>query len=96
VSGAHGLKNRSEIGRFSRKSEKPVVSPVFSKSVGEFENFKNSEIKNSKKTRADFKILGQTRIWNFKVTEATKFGEGETKGKPGKKRKQSVPDKGQP
>jgi hypothetical protein len=30
------------------------------------------------------------------VTEATKFDEGETKGKSGKKRKRAVPDKGQP
>jgi hypothetical protein len=52
--------------------------------------------KNSKKTRADFKIFSQTRIRNFKVTEATKFGEAETEGKPGGGRKRSVPDKGQP
>jgi hypothetical protein len=43
-----------------------------------------NEIKNSKKTIADFKIFGQTRIQNFEVTEATKFSEGETEGKPKK------------
>jgi hypothetical protein len=33
------------------------VSPVFGKPAGEFENFKTFKIKNSKKTRADFKSL---------------------------------------
>jgi hypothetical protein len=39
------------------------------------------EIKILKKTRADFKIFGQIRIQNFKVTHATKFGEGKIEGK---------------
>jgi hypothetical protein len=55
---------------------------------------KNFEIKNSKKAGADFKIFGQIRIQNFEVTHATKFGEGKTEGKPGKKRKGPVPYKG--
>jgi hypothetical protein len=65
----------------------------------EFGNFiflKNIKIKNSKKTRVDFKSFGQTRNWNFEVTDATKFGEEETEEKLGKKRKHLVPDKGQP
>jgi hypothetical protein len=82
-----GIENRSKTGE---------IGPVFSKPAGEFENFKNFEIKNSKKIRANFNIFAQTRIRNFKVTEATKFGKGETEGKPRKKRKWSVPDKGQP
>jgi hypothetical protein len=71
-----GIENRSKTGE---------IGPVFSKPAGEFENFKNFEIKNSKKIRADFKIFGQTRIRNFKVTKATKFGKEETEGKPRKK-----------
>jgi hypothetical protein len=82
----HGLKNRlkiREIGpdRFYRFLVNRSVNLKF------LNKMKNFEIKKSKKTRADFKIFGQTRIRNFKVTEATKFGEGETEGKPRKKKK---------
>jgi hypothetical protein len=51
---------------------------------------KKFEIKNSKKTRADFKIFGENIIQKFEVTHPTKFGEGETE----KKKKQPVPYKG--
>jgi hypothetical protein len=74
----HGLKNQS----------------VFMKTGpdrfhwGEFKHFKKSKkikIKNSKKTRADFKIFGPNRIQKFEVTHPTKFGERETEEKPRKK-----------
>jgi hypothetical protein len=41
-----------------------------------FKNFKIFEIKNSKKTRVDFKIFGENIIQKFEVTHPTKIREG--------------------
>jgi hypothetical protein len=79
----------------NRRNRFRSVSSVFSKPVAKFKKLKKFKIKNSKKTRDDFKIFGP-RVRNFKVTEATKSGEAETEGKPEKKRKWLIPDKGQP
>jgi hypothetical protein len=65
--------------RFDRFSvNRPVKFEIF-------KNLKTFEIKNYKKTRVYFKIFGQNRIQKHEVTHPTKFGEGERKGKPGKK-----------
>jgi hypothetical protein len=53
------LKNRSVL---VKTASSDWFHRFFGKSIGEFEYFWNFEIKNSKKTRGDFKILVKTEF----------------------------------
>jgi hypothetical protein len=70
----HRLKNRSKTGQtspdqFQRFSVNWPVQIEF------FNNLKNFEIKNSKKTRVHFKIFGRNGIQKIKLTRSVKFAE---------------------
>jgi hypothetical protein len=77
-----------KTGRFSQKLKKP---PVFSKPAGEFEFFKNFEIKNSKKIERILRFLVKPE---FETSKCRRL-QNSVKEKP-KKRKWPVPYKGQP
>jgi hypothetical protein len=63
------LRARAMDRKTSQKSEK-LTHRFF---VNHPVNFKNFEIKNSKKTRDSFKIFGQNRIQKIKIKQSAKF-----------------------
>jgi hypothetical protein len=67
----HRLKNRSKTGQIG-PDRFSVNWPV---QIEFFNNLKNFEIKDSKKTRVHFKIFGQNGIQKIKLTRSVKFAE---------------------
>jgi hypothetical protein len=61
------VKNRLVFSVFVKTGEISLVSSAFCKLSDEFKKNENFEIKNSKKTRGDFKIFDQNRIQKFKI-----------------------------